>query len=399
MSTTPPPTAADLLDKARELELTEASEVRAAPDNIGSPEEMARWLVEHGRVTAYQARLLLEGRGGELRLGGYRLLEPLGEGGMGRVFKARHLLLRRVVAIKIIRPGLLVTTAAARRFRREMRLAAKLAHPNVVAVLDAEEANGTHFLVTEFCPGPDLGRLVLKKGAPPVPTTCSYVRQAALGLYHAHEQGLVHRDVKPDNLLLQGAVVKVADFGLARWKSPDGESPSSGQVTREDVILGTPDYLAPEQALDARAADPRSDLYGLGCTLYHLLTGRVPFPGGDVMDKVLRHRLDDPDPVERHRPEVPPGVAAVVRRLMAKDPAERFATGAEVAAALGPWADPDPAPVGPLSGIGPPTATVRWEPDKETVVAVRPHQRHRTWLWAAVAGGIALVVAGVLYFR
>ncbi len=283
----------------------------------------------------------------------YRVLGLLGAGGMGTVYKARHLLMDRLVALKVVNPGLVGEPEMAERFRREVKAAARLAHPNVVTAYDAERAGDTHFLVMEYVEGTNLARLVAERGPLPVGQACDYARQAALGLQHAHEQGMVHRDVKPHNLMLApGGVVKILDFGLARFASeaappggaaaapPAGGRAAPGGLTSGYRGLGTADYLAPEEARDARTADIRADVYSLGCTLYHLLSGRVPFPEGTALDKLLCHAGRAPAPVRALRPEVPAGLAGVLALMMAKGPAGRPQSPAEAAAALAPFAGP-----------------------------------------------------------
>src|SRR5262249_11584161 len=293
---------------------------------------------------ASQVTQLSQGRGPALLLGSYVLLERLGEGGMGAVFKARNWKLGRVVALKLIRKEHLKDAEVVARFRREIRAAARLCHPNIVQAHDADEVSGSHFLIMEYVEGIDLGRLVEQRGPLPVADACACVCQAALGLQHAFEQGLVHRDIKPSNLLLAGSagrtnlapgdsgVVKILDLGLALLQ-PTAEDLTS-TLTSENVVMGTPDFMAPEQTLDSHAVDIRADLYSLGCTLYFLLTGQVPFPGGTVGQKIARHLAQEPVPVEQMRPDVPPAVAAVVRKLLAKQPEDRYQTPAGLAAVL-----------------------------------------------------------------
>jgi tRNA A-37 threonylcarbamoyl transferase component Bud32 len=362
MATASTASLVDALGRCRLLEAAQLEEVVGdLQARLPDPQGLAEELVRRGWLTSYQATLLLQGRGPELVLGQYVLLERLGEGGMGQVFKARHRNLGRVVALKLIRKERLDNPDAVRRFQREVRAAAALSHPNIVLAYDADQIGGTHLLVMEYVEGStDLARLVRKHGPLPVCRACEYARQAALGLQHAHERGLVHRDVKPHNLLLtaDGHVVKVLDMGLARLDHPPGDDWSS-TMTQEGVVMGTPDYLAPEQALASHTVDVRADLYSLGCTLYFLLTGKVPFPGGTLAEKLLKHQLQEPRPLAQLRPDVPPGVAAVVRKLMAKRPGDRYQTPAEVAAALssvsgtggGPPQAPDTAGRAPAEGI------------------------------------------------
>jgi tRNA A-37 threonylcarbamoyl transferase component Bud32 len=207
----------------------------------------------------------------------YRLLRLLGAGGMGTVWLAEHKMMRRQVALKVIRPEFLARADAAERFQREVQVAAHLHHPHIVAAHDAEQAGATHFLVMEYVAGESLAERLKRNGPLPVAEACRLARDVALGLQHAHKHGLVHRDIKPHNLMLAAeGVVKILDFGLAAFVS--GSVPAAG-LTGVNMVVGTPDYIAPEQAEDARAADIRSDIYSLGCTLYEMLTGRVPFPG------------------------------------------------------------------------------------------------------------------------
>jgi uncharacterized protein (TIGR03067 family) len=284
----------------------------------------------------------------------YRVRELLGVGGMGAVYRAEHLLMARPVALKIINKGLINNAAAVERFRREVQAAARLVHANIVTAYDADQAGEAHFLVMEYVEGQSLARLLAEKGPLPVRQACDYIRQAALGLQHAHEQGMVHRDIKPHNLMLTpDGRVKILDFGLARFArenapgtaprttAPAPEVPAaatSEPLTELGTVMGTPDYIAPEQAVDAHAADIRADIYSLGCTLYDLMAGHAPFPEGTAIDKVLAHAERQPRPLTELRKDVPPALAHVVERMMAKDPARRYQTPVEVARALVPFA-------------------------------------------------------------
>jgi serine/threonine protein kinase len=305
---------------------------------------LAQEMVRRGWLTPYQAKQLLEGQAHELTLGPYLLLEALDEGGMGEVFKALHRLMHRVVALKKIRPEHLPRPESVRRFLREMRALAQLSHPNIVIAHDADHVGDTYFLVMEYVAGTNLHKLVKQRGPLPVDRACDYVRQAALGLQHAHERGLVHRDIKPANLLLtsEGEVVKVLDLGLALiGKGPDEAEATATATSAPGAVMGTPDFMAPEQALGAHGADIRADIYSLGCTLYYLLTGRPPFAKGSAMEKLLLHQQAEPVAVELLRPEVPEPLAQVLRQMLAKQPSARYQTPAETAAALAPFCRAD----------------------------------------------------------
>jgi serine/threonine protein kinase/formylglycine-generating enzyme required for sulfatase activity len=268
----------------------------------------------------------------------YKVVAMIGAGGMGAVYRAEHRLMDRPVALKLIRGDLLGNAALVERFRREVKLAARLAsHPNIVAAYDAEQAGETHMLVMEFIEGTDLAREVDRRGPLPVGEACDYARQAALGLQHAFEEGMVHRDIKPQNLMrTTRGRIKILDFGLARFAS---ELASQGGLTAEGMVLGSADYIAPEQIHDPHSADIRADIYSLGCTLYFLLVGRPPFPGGGLIQKLHAHSEKTPRQLADLRPEVPAELAGIVERMMAKDPSLRPSTPAEVVRALAPLAD------------------------------------------------------------
>jgi WD40 repeat protein/tRNA A-37 threonylcarbamoyl transferase component Bud32 len=331
-------TNAELLEALRQSRLLGPPQLEelAGPlqQSFNEPRALAGELIQRGWLTPFQVNQIFQGGCQDLVLGRYVLLERLGEGGMGQVFKARHLGLDRVVALKVIRKQHLSNSEAIRRFRREIEAAAKLAHPNVVLAFDADEVEGNHFFAMEYVEGTDLGRLLKQSGRLPVADACEYARQAALGLQHAHECGMVHRDIKPGNLMLarseKSAVVKIMDMGLARILDDGG----SAQITQARKLVGTADYMAPEQAINSHKADIRSDLYSLGCTLYHLIAGTVPFPGSKMVEKLVQHQRDEPVPLEQLRPEVQPAVGAVVRKLMAKRAGDRYQTPAEAAQAL-----------------------------------------------------------------
>jgi serine/threonine protein kinase len=287
----------------------------------------------------------------------YRILDLVGSGGMGVVFRAEHRLMERLVALKILNKALTSRPGGVERFQQEVKMAAKLSHPNIVTAYDADQAGEVHFLVTELVDGTSLERLLSERGPVSVPDACEWVRQAAVGLQHAFERGMVHRDIKPANLLLtpQGQV-KILDFGLARFLS---ESSGVSPLTQSATLVGTPDFVAPEQARDPRSADIRADIYSLGCTLYNLLSGRVPFPEGTLLQKLISHQEAEPIPVQLLRPEVPDELVDVMDRMMAKDRERRYRTPQEVAEALAPFTSAAvPLPVTPKAPL--PTRTLAW---------------------------------------
>jgi hypothetical protein len=312
----------------------------------------------------------------------YRVLGLLGAGGMGAVYKAEHRRMERTVALKVLSPNLMDRPAMVERFHREARAAALLVHPNIITAFDADQAGDTHFLVMEFVEGISLAQHVLQEGPLPVAEACAHVRQAALGLQHAFEHGMVHRDVKPHNLMLTPAAqVKILDFGLARLvremtsaeanttPALDGCGRPPG-LTESGTIMGTADFIAPEQASAPSEADIRADIYSLGCTLYYLLVGHAPFPEGTALDKLTAHCEQAPVPLTALRRDVPPGVARVVERMMAKSPAGRYQTPAEVAEALAPF-----------------------------LAEARPRRRVGSLVAAAAIAVLGLIAAAVIYVQ
>ena len=273
---------------------------------------------------------------------------------MGIVYKARQVSLKRTVALKVIRKKLLARPQAINRFLREAQAAAALLHSHIVIIYDAGRTQDTYYYSMEYVDGIDLARLLKQGPTLDVSQVCDYMRQAALGLQHAHERGLVHRDVKPGNLIVspapqggglpavpelpfRGAVLKILDMGLARLDQlADFSSPPVSKPVKE-MVMGTPDYMAPEQWLNPHQVDIRADLYSLGCTFYHLLAGKAPFAAEDWRRKRQRHLSDEATPIEQVRPEVPSEVGAVIRRLLAKDAEDRYQTPTELAEDLQLW--------------------------------------------------------------
>ena len=292
------------------------------------------------------------------RLGNYELLERIGAGGMGVVYRARHAWLGRTVAIKFVDRHLVDNPSARSRFAREAQALGELDHPNIVRATDAGELAGAHFLVTEYVEGPDLTKLIAQRGALPVADACEIIRQAALGVQHVHDHGLVHRDIKPSNLILAtSGTVKLLDFGLARLLVGQTTQTSSGEV------LGTLDYLAPEQAADPRRVDGRADMYSLGCAFYFLLSGQAPFDGprySTAVSKIHAHLADEPPDLAKLRGTLPVSVCSILEKLLAKSPEDRWPSAAALASALAPHALDANLPALLDPSLGSPAARSDW---------------------------------------
>ena len=323
--------------------LMTAEEVRGVLDTISpAPKDaafLARALVGHKKLTAYQAKRLYHDQTRGLVLGDYIILEELGQGGMGMVFKARHKLMKRTVALKVLPASMTKSPERVKRFHREVVAAARLSHSNIVTAHDAGQDKGVHYLVMEYVEGADLHAVVRKRGRLPVATSVDYILQAARGLEYAHAQGVVHRDIKPSNLLLdQQGTVKVLDLGLARFEQATGEpephSAGEGQLTESGAVMGTIDFMAPEQALDSRKADQRSDIYSLGCSLYYLLTGESVYRGDTVMKRLLAHREQPIPDLRQACASVFAELDRVFQRMVAKQPEDRYESMSQAIADL-----------------------------------------------------------------
>ena len=356
---------------AAQVDAAEA-EVRARPalgGDVPHDRALADLLVAQGLLTPFQAEQMLVGRR-KLTLGQYKILDAIGQGGMGRVFKAEHVMMGREVAIKVL-PREKSTPETEAAFRREIRLLGRLDHDNLVRALDAGHDGKVYYLVTELVDGLDLRKQVRRYGVLDDVTAASVIVQAARGLAYAHDKGLVHRDVKPGNLLVTtDGRVKVLDLGLAG-------SIMEEESTRLGRVIGTMDYMAPEQIRAADKAGPPADVYGLGCTLYYALVGEVPFPGGTREEKARRHLCEPPPPIRRFAPQASAALCAVVEAMMQKDPADRLASAAAVIDRLRPWAPDGPLamPRQPVPGrTGRTGRAGRAGPGPETVLAGKlPH--------------------------
>jgi eukaryotic-like serine/threonine-protein kinase len=316
--------------------LMEPDEIHQFLDQFGESERpkdvesLARRLVRARWLTEYQAGAVLQGKTKGLRIGNYCILEKLGAGGMGMVFKAEHRVMKRVVALKLLPPSFTRISSNIIRFQREAEAVARLSHPNVVAALDAGEFKGLHFFVMEYVEGKDLHRFVKENGPLPLEKAMTCLIEAARGMEAAHARGIFHRDIKPSNLLLEpGGTVKVLDLGLARFEQGSrlaGDDELEEGLTQHGDLMGTVDYMSPEQAYDSRAADSRSDIYSLGCTLYYLLVGHPPYSGSTVMARAIAHREQPVPRLRTERPDAPAALEALLLRMLAKKPEDRYSS-------------------------------------------------------------------------
>ena len=316
--------------------------LEANPDLVRvSPRRLAVKLIRAGVMTIFQAEQFLLGKHKGFRLGVYRILDRLGAGGAGLVYLAEHEVLQKRFAIKVLPQSCADDPVVIERFRREARAAAVLDHPNVVQIYDFREEDGLNYIVMEYIEGPTLQQILHRRKRLAVATACEYARQAALGLQHAHGLGIVHRDVKPGNLMVDATgTIKVLDMGLARY-GPDtlDEEESLAHKFTDQQVLGTADYLSPEQALSLHDVDGRADVYSLGATLYALLVGRPPFPEGSIAKKLMMHQTATPTPAHVLRPEVPEDLSGFIARMLAKKPDDRISSAGAVALALERWSE------------------------------------------------------------
>lgn len=292
---------------------------------------LADRLISRELITAWQNDKLRQGVHKGFFLGKYKLLKHLGSGGMSNVFLGEHLLMRRMAALKVLPKSRVDDRSYLDRFLLEARAVAALDHPNIVKAYNVSNEGSTYYIVMEYVEGRDLEKIVQTEGVLPYEAVAEYIRQAADGLDHAHGRGLIHRDIKPSNLLLdREGVIKILDMGLAKITS----NTRSLTIEHNEKVLGTADYLAPEQALDSSKVDFKADLYSLGCTMYFVLTGAPPFPSGSITQRLMKHQVEQPPAITDRRPDCPPELAAICEKLMAKAPADRYSSAGELSAVL-----------------------------------------------------------------
>jgi serine/threonine protein kinase len=299
--------------------------------------EMATLLFRRGKLTKFQAQAVYRGKAKGLILGDYVLLDEIGQGGMGQVYRAQHRRMKRIVAVKILPKEMTKSKDAASRFQQEVEAAARLIHPNIVTAFDAGEQKGIHFLAMEYVDGQDLNALVAARGVLPVADALDYILQAARGLAYAHKEGVVHRDIKPSNLLLdKSGTIKILDMGLARTERQIGSEDETADrgLTRSGDVMGTIDYMSPEQAASTKHVDARTDIYSLGCTLYFLLNARPIYEGGSLAEIVIAHREEPIPRLRVLRDDVPQSLDLAFRRMVGKKPEFRFPSMDEVISAL-----------------------------------------------------------------
>ena len=313
-------------------ELDDYTEVAEAEDTV---QVLARRLVNSGKITKYQAGRVYSGRGAGLILGNYVILDKIGQGGMGRVFKARHRRMKRLVALKELPASMTRSNRALKRFQREVEVAGQLDHPNIVTAFDADETSGSVFLVMEFVDGQNLAKLVDVHGPFSVEDAVHCTLQAARGLQYAHQRGIIHRDIKPQNLLLDSnGNVKILDMGLVTFARDANETINDDALTKENQIVGTIDYMSPEQAEDTRHADARADIYSLGCTLFRILTGRTMYDGGSTMKRLLAHREQPIPSLCDERDDIPASLDTIFQKMVAKRAEDRIQSMGELVIAL-----------------------------------------------------------------
>lgn len=392
----------EVLRQSGLLESKDFATAEAAAARFADAATLARYLVQKKLLTRWQAGQLLIGRT-SFALGKYQLLDLLGRGGMGKVFLARHTMMNRTVALKLISEQWCKDSGALERFLNEARAAAALDHPNLVHAYNVDTEGDRYYMVLEYVEGEDLQRRVESEGPLPVELAADYIRQAAEGLAHAHAKGMIHCDIKPSNLLVnREGVVKILDMGVSRWLGQPGAATSSSDSNQgaSADIVGSVDYMAPEQVTQREAVDFRADIYSLGCTFFFLLTGRPPFAEGTLSERIAQHQSGQtPDP-RRFRPDTPPELAHLCVRMMAKAPQDRFPSAQEIAEQLALWLGSRALPA-EGSGTAEPAATApassQGDTDAVAQVGERPrrwwHDRRRLAMVAAAAAALTVLLA------
>jgi serine/threonine-protein kinase len=332
----------NFLDLVTRSELIPPDRLEAAVDELkqqhaGALPEDAQVLADHliaaDLLTAWHCKMIFDRKYRGFTLKNYRLLRPLGSGGMSTVYLAEHTLMKRRRAIKVLPKNRVDDSSYLARFRLEAQATASLDHPNIVRAYDIDNDGNNHFLVMEYVAGRDLQSMVKESGPLDYDQAADFIAQAAEGLQHAHEAGLIHRDIKPANLLVdESNVVKILDLGLALFSSEDDKA--SLTIAHNENVLGTADYLSPEQALNSHKVTHHADIYSLGCTLYYLLTGHPPFPEGTLAQRIAKHQAQMPTSIKAERPDAPDAIINICLRMMQKKPQQRYQSANEVAAAL-----------------------------------------------------------------
>src|SRR5437868_7374 len=332
------------LDYVERSELVEAATLQTALDEFkqshggempADADLLANFMIDRKLLTSWHVEKLMEKKYRGFSLGKYRMLRLIGSGGMSTVYLAEHKLMHRQRAIKVLPKRRVNDSSYLARFHLEAQATSQLDHPNIVRCYDVDNDGDTHYIVMEFIEGKDLNTIVKQEGPLPLELACNYIAQSAEGLAHAHEKGLIHRDVKPANLLVdKKGIVKILDLGLALFSD---NAQASLTVEHNENVLGTADYLAPEQAVNSHKVDHKVDIYGLGCSLYFLLTGRPPFPEGTLAQRIAKHQSHQPEDIRKDRPDCPRDLADICVKMMQKRPEKRYAKMLEVADALENW--------------------------------------------------------------
>ncbi|MCI0703863.1 MAG: serine/threonine protein kinase [Planctomycetia bacterium] len=354
------------------------------------PQSVIDEMVQVGILTYFQAEQFAQGKWRGFTIGKFKLLERIGVGGMGQVFLCEHMFIRKRVAIKVLPPAKADQPAALGRFYREARAAGSLEHANIVRTHDIDQDGDLHFIVMDYVDGANLLEVVKKFGPMDIRRALSYVRQTASALDYAFRNGIIHRDVKPGNIIVdRKGVARLLDLGLARFFKDHVD-----QLTLkydDKIVLGTADYVAPEQVANSHSVDIRADIYALGATFYFLLAGHPPFPLGTVSQKLLCHRTKEPTPIRQIRPELPEALAEIVTKMLAKDPRARFQTPAQVVTELETWTgEPVPLPAEEEMPQLSPAAREGWNMDGTAEIAVVPLDQPNA---SAEAGSAAKAVA------